>query len=92
MSGARAGEDNVAAASSATVQQAGIAFGAAIAGLVANASGLGSRLDIAAMVGASIWVPLILAAAPFTACAIGIRLNVLTQRDEHKQVTAATSA
>ena len=54
------------------------ALGAAIAGLVANASGLGNGLDHAAMVRASVWVPLILAAAPCAACAVGIRLNVLT--------------
>jgi predicted MFS family arabinose efflux permease len=40
MRGAKPGEETVAAASVATVQQAGIALGAAIAGLIANASGL----------------------------------------------------
>ena len=45
MSGAKGGEENIAAASAATVQQAGIALGAAIAGLVANASGLDNSLD-----------------------------------------------
>ena len=91
MSGARDGEDNIAAASSATVQQAGIALGAAIAGLVANANGLDSRLDLAAMVRASVWVPLILAAAPSAACAIGIRLNQVAQRSEQRQRIVATS-
>jgi predicted MFS family arabinose efflux permease len=41
MSGPKGGQENIAAASAATVQQAGFALGAAIAGLVANASGLG---------------------------------------------------
>ena len=45
MSSAKDGEENIAAASPATVQQAGIALGAAIAGLVANASGLDNSLD-----------------------------------------------
>ena len=45
MSGAKGGEENSAGASAATVQQAGIALGAAIAGLVANASGLDNSLD-----------------------------------------------
>jgi predicted MFS family arabinose efflux permease len=49
MSGAKAGEENIAAASAATVQQAGIALGAAVAGLVANASGVDDGLDLAAL-------------------------------------------
>jgi predicted MFS family arabinose efflux permease len=61
MSGAKGGEENVAAASAATVQQAGIALGAAIAGLVANASGLDNGLD--PVLRASLWVPLALVAA-----------------------------
>ena len=50
MSGARAGEENLAASSVATVQQTGFALGAALAGLVANAAGLSAgltRTDIA---------------------------------------------
>jgi hypothetical protein len=39
MSGAKAGEENVAAASAATVQQAEIALGAAIVGLVPMRAG-----------------------------------------------------
>jgi hypothetical protein len=46
MSSAKDGEENIAAASAATVQQAGFALGAAIAGLVANASGLDNGLDL----------------------------------------------
>jgi hypothetical protein len=38
MTGAKDGEENIAAASAATVQRAGIALGAAAAALVANAS------------------------------------------------------
>jgi predicted MFS family arabinose efflux permease len=63
MNGAKDREENIAAASSATVQQAGIALGAAIAGLIANSSGLGNTLDLAAVVRASLWVPLSLTAA-----------------------------
>ena len=58
MSGAKGGEENIAAASAATVQQAGIALGAAIAGLVANASGLDNGLDPGSVLRASFWVPL----------------------------------
>ena len=67
MSGAKGGEENIAAASAATVQQAGIALGAAIAGLVANASGLDNGLDPGSVLRASLWVPLALVAAPLPA-------------------------
>jgi len=52
MTGAKRGEENIAAASVATVQQAGIAFGAAVAGLVANASGLGGGCSPGGILGA----------------------------------------
>ena len=45
MSGAKGGEENIAAASAATVQQAGIALGAAIAGLGITA-GLTSSIAV----------------------------------------------
>jgi hypothetical protein len=77
MSGAKGGEETLAAASAATVQQAGIALGAAIAGLVANASGLDDGLDPGSLLRASLWVPLALVAAPLSASAIGVRLNLL---------------
>jgi len=80
MSGAKGGEENIAAASAATVQQAGIALGAAIAGLVANASGLDNALDLSSVLRASLWVPLALVAAPLAACAIGVRLNLMVPR------------
>jgi len=79
MSGAKGGEENIAAASAATVQQAGIALGAAIAGLVANASGLDSGLDPGSVLRASLWVPLALVAAPLTAGAIGARFNLMSR-------------
>jgi hypothetical protein len=46
MGGAKDGEGNIAAASAATVQQVGIALGAATAGLVANASALLSGIFV----------------------------------------------
>jgi predicted MFS family arabinose efflux permease len=57
MSGAKAGEENIAASSVPTVQQAGIAFGAAVSGLVANASGLSDAMPAAAILRAAFWVP-----------------------------------
>jgi predicted MFS family arabinose efflux permease len=89
MSGANGGEENLAAASGATVQQAGIAMGAAIAGLVANASGLDNGLDSGSVLRASLWVPLTLVAAPLAACAIGVRLNLMVPRRPEQELTAA---
>ena len=89
MSGAKRGEENIAAASAATVQQAGIALGAAVAGLVANASGLDNGLDPVAVLRASLWVPLALVAAPMAACAIGVRLNLMVPRSAELGLAAA---
>ena len=80
MSGAKDTEETVAAASVATIQQAGIALGAAIAGLVANASGLGDGLHPDSICRAAFWVPLTFVAAPLAAGALGIRLNSITER------------
>src|SRR5580704_11738284 len=77
MTGAKQGEENIAAASVATVQQAGIAFGAAIAGLVANASGLGNGLNLGSILHAAFWVPMAFVSAPLAASMIGMRLNVV---------------
>jgi len=89
MSGAKGGEENIAAASAATVQQAGIALGAAIAGLVANASGLDNGLDPGSVLLASLWVPLALVAAPLAACAIGMRLNLMVPRAPERGLAVA---
>src|SRR5271169_1617918 len=80
---------NIAAASAATVQQAGIALGAATAGLVANASGLDNGLDPASVLRAALWVPLALVAAPLAACAVGVRLNLMVPRSPEQGLTAA---
>jgi MFS family permease len=80
MSGAKPGEENIAASSVATVQQAGIAFGAAVSGLVANASGLTDPMPAAAVLRAAFWVPAAFAVAPLAAVAIGTRLNRLARR------------
>jgi MFS family permease len=80
MGGAKHGEENIAASSIAIVQQAGFAFGAAAAGLVANAGGLSNRLAHASILWAAFWVPTSFSAAPLAAGAMGVRLNVLTRR------------
>ena len=89
MTGAKSGEENIAAASVATVQQGGIAFGAAIAGLVANASGLGDGLQLGAVLRASFWVPMAFAAAPLAAGAIGLRLNSIARAARTSPIVAA---
>jgi len=88
----RESEENVAAASVATVQQAGIAFGAAVAGLVANASGLGDGLPPGSVLRAALWVPMAFVTAPLAAGAIGVRLNMIARRSGHKQTIAANRA
>src|SRR5580700_8402324 len=77
MTSAKPGEENIAAASVATVQQTGIAFGAAIAGLVANASGLGNGLHPGSILRAAFWVPMAFVAASLAASMIGMRLVTL---------------
>lgn len=72
MRGAKAGEENIAAASVATVHQAGIAYGAAFAGLVANASCLGDGL-FTSVLRAAFWVPVVLVAAPVVATIVGVQ-------------------
>jgi predicted MFS family arabinose efflux permease len=92
MRGAKNGEEDIAAASVATIQQAGIAFGAAVAGLVANASGLGDGLHPGSVLRAAFWVPMALVAAPLAAGAIGVRLNTMARRSGHEQTIAANRA
>jgi len=80
MSGAKHGEGNIAASAVPTVQQVGIAFGAAVSGLVANASGLSDSMPTAAVLRAAFWVPAAFVVAPLAAVAIGTRLNALARR------------
>jgi predicted MFS family arabinose efflux permease len=72
MSGARRGDETVAASSLATVQQLGFAIGAAFAGLIANASGLSH--DVAA---AAFWVPVCFVAAAGAAFVAALRLRAV---------------
>ena len=79
MSGARKGEENLAASSVATVQQTGFALGAALAGLAANAAGLSAGLNRADIAEPAFWVPTSFVLAALAACAAGIRLVSLTR-------------
>ena len=89
MGGAKDGEETVAAASLATVQQAGIALGAAIAGLVANASGLGDGLHPGSIARAAFWVPMAFVAAPLAASALGVRLNLVSGKSGRTSTLSA---
>jgi len=80
MRGAKSGEESVAAASVATVQQVGIALGAAFAGLIANAGGLVDGLHTNSLRRAAFWVPMLFVAAPLAAATVGMRLNRVTER------------
>jgi MFS family permease len=82
MTGAKPGEEDIAAASAATVQQAGYAFGAAIAGLIANASGLAEGVHPSSLLRAALWVPMAFVAVPLIASIIGMRLVALRSGPE----------
>jgi MFS family permease len=92
MTGARAGDENIAAASVATVQQVGIALGAALAGLVANVSGLGAGPHPGAVLRAAFWVPLAFVAVPLAASTIGMRLNLVARKPGPELTIAANKA
>jgi len=80
MSGAKPGEEDVAASSVATVQQTGLAVGAALAGLVANTAGFSEGLDAASNGRAAVWVSSSLVPGLLAAAAIGIVLRNLERR------------
>ncbi len=79
MSGARKGEENLAASSLATVQQTGFALGAALAGLAANAAGLSAGLNRADIAEAAFWVPTSFVLAALAAVVAGVRLVSLSR-------------
>jgi MFS family permease len=58
MAGAQTGEEEIAASSVATVQQMGYAFGASLAGVVANLAGFSAGLSRADIAQAALVVPL----------------------------------
>jgi len=80
MDSTKAGDEVVAASAVPTIQQMGFAFGAAIAGLIANASGLSSAVADATMVSAAFWVPVSFVVPAVLALAAGLRLHALRER------------
>jgi MFS family permease len=80
MHGAAPGDEDSAAAAGATVQQVGIAFGAAAAGLIANTIGLQDGLEHTAILSGARWVPVWFVAAALGAGLLALRLNALPSR------------
>jgi MFS family permease len=80
MAGAKPGDEDAAAGAIATVQQVGMAFGAAIAGLVANVIGFSGGLQHQAILDAARWVPTSFALAALTVCLLGLGLNRIARR------------
>ncbi|MFZ5781086.1 MAG: MFS transporter [Pseudomonadota bacterium] len=74
MTGARTGEEDIAASSVATVQQTGFALGAALAGLVANLAGLSGGLARSDVASAALWVPACFVLAALGATLVGRRV------------------
>jgi len=77
MSGAKAGDEVVAASSVPTVQQTGFALGAALAGVVANASGISAGVADDGMVRQAFWVPASFVVPAAIACLASLRLRRL---------------
>jgi MFS family permease len=80
MAGAKAGDETVAASAIPTVQQIGFALGAALAGLVANASGLTGAISDAGMMRAAFWVPASFVVPAVLAVFASLRLAQLRRR------------
>jgi MFS family permease len=74
MGGAKAGDEAVAASSVPTIQQMGVALGAAVAGLVANASGLSAGIADGGIIRAAFWVPASFVVPATLALLVGLRL------------------
>ena len=91
MAAARTGEEALTAASIPTIQSLGIAFGAAVAGLVANAAGLALGVSPAAMASAAAWVYLLGIAPPAVMAVLAGRLLWLHRQRPHGPAPQASS-
>jgi MFS family permease len=79
MSGARKGEETVAASSVPTMQQMGFALGAALSGLAANTAGFAVGLPHEAMAHVAFVVPICFAVSAGIGCVVALRLNALAE-------------
>lgn len=79
MAGAQSGDETVAASSVPTIQQVGLALGAAFAGVVASVSGLSTELTRPDLVNAAFWVPIAFVAFAAAASVVAVRLIKLSR-------------
>ena len=86
------GEESITASSIHTVRSLGIAVGAAGAGVIANAAGLGGGVTLESVRSAVTWVNGIAALAPLTAALLAILLIAHRNRYERAQALAAAGA
>jgi hypothetical protein len=86
ISAARMGEENLTASSIATVRSLGQAFGAATAGLVANAAGLLHGVSAAVVASAATWVYGLSTLLPVVLTVLALRLLWL-----HRQLSIASA-
>jgi len=80
MSGARKGDEAIAASSVPTMQQMGFALGAALSGLAANTAGFAVGLPHEAMAHVAFVVPVCFAVSAAIGCVVALRLNALAAR------------
>jgi MFS family permease len=86
ISAARVGEENLTASSIATVRSLGQAFGAATAGLIANAAGLAQGVSVATVASAATWVYGLSTLVPVILTVLALRLLWL-----HHQISVASN-
>lgn len=82
MSGARPGDEAVAASAIPPTQQMGFALGGALAGLTANTVGLGGTR----IADAAFWVPIVFVVPALLAFAVALRLRYVRQAATSSQV------
>lgn len=88
LANAKPGEGDAAASSIATIQLIGLATGAALAGLIANLTGLRAGLSVETVTSASSWVPGIFAG--FTTLASIAAIRLVNYRSRSAQLEAST--
>ncbi len=83
------GEETITASSIHTVRSLGVAVGAAGAGMIANAAGLGDGVTVESVTSAVTWVNGIAALAPATAVLLGLLLIAHRRRHDRTHAMAA---
>ncbi len=83
------GEESITASSIHTVRSLGVAVGAAGAGLIANAAGLGDGVTVESVTSAVTWVNGIAALAPASAVLLGLLLIAHRRRYDRARVAGS---